>query len=179
MSTAQPVERPRVVTILGWVFLVASVLLFLRSAINLLIFEVLKSEASELMATLSSSARPWVPPWMLENVVAIWAGQAVLAVFVGASAWSFLALRPWARISLQALCWAGLAFAAAAATFWTRFWGVHGSAASALPSAASRHGQILYLGLSIFAMWALLFGLALYLLRSATVRLAFEPKSDS
>jgi hypothetical protein len=175
MSAAQPVERPRVVTILGWAFLVVSVLLFLRSAINFLIFEVLESQAGELLSRLSAAARPFVPEWMLRHASAIWAGQAVLAALVAATAWSFLSLKPWARLCLQGLCWAGLALLSCVATLWVRVWSAHGAAFAAAPSMASRHGQILYGGLAILGAWALLLGLALYFLRSAPVRLAFEP----
>lgn len=179
MSSAQPVERPRAVTILGWAFLVVSVLAFLRSAINFLIFAVLESQASELLSRLSAAAGPFVPEWVLRHVGAIWAGQAILAAFVAATAWSFLSLKPWARLCLQALCWTGLSVVACAATLWARFWVAHGAASATLPSTTSRHGQILLGGLSILAAWALLLGLALYFLRSATVRLAFEARSES
>ena len=118
MSTAQPVERPRTVTILGWTFLVVSVLLFLRSAINFLIFAVLESQASELLSRLNAAARPFVPEWMLQHVGAIWAGQAVLAGLVALTAWSFLSLKPWARLCLQGVCWVALALIACGATVW-------------------------------------------------------------
>jgi hypothetical protein len=173
MSTAQPVERPRTVTILGWTFLVVSVLLFLRSAINFLIFAVLESQASELLSRLNAAARPFVPEWMLQHVGAIWAGQAVLAGLVALTAWSFLSLKPWARLCLQGVCWVALALIACGATVWIRFWTAHGAAA--LPPTAPRHGQILFGGLSILATWAVLLGVALYFLRSAAVRRAFEP----
>jgi hypothetical protein len=178
MSAAQPVERPRAVTILGWAFLVVSVLAFLRSAINVLILAVLESQASELLSRLSAAAGPFVPEWMLRHAGAIWACQAVLAALVAATSWSFLSLKPWARLLLQGICWAGLSLVACAATLWTRVWTAHGAASSAVPSMALRHGRILYGGLSILAAWAVLLALALYFLRSATVRLAFERRSD-
>ena len=178
MSAAQPVERPRAVTILGWAFLVVSVLAFLRSAIDLLILEVLTSQAPELLSRLHSAARPFVPEWVLRHGDAIYAFEALLAVFVAVTAWSFLSLKPWGRLCLQAVCWAGLSFAACAATVWTRFWAAHGGG-SAPALAGPRHGQILYGGLSILAAWAVLLSLALYFLRSATVRLAFETRSRS
>ena len=179
MSAAQPVERPRAVTILGWAFLVVSVLAFLRSAINVLILLVLESQASELLSRLSAAAGPFVPEWVLRHTRAIWAGQAVLAALVAAAAWSFLSLKPWARLCLQGLCWAGLSLVACVATLWTRVWTAHGAASTAIPQTATRHGQILTVGLSILGAWAVLLGLALYVLRSAPVRLAFQRRPDS
>jgi len=178
MSAAQPDERPRTVTILGWAFLVVAVLAFLRSAINLLILAVLESQASELLARLNAVARPWAPDWVLHHADAIYACQAALALLVGVSAWGLLALKPWARLALESLSWVLLSLDAAFAAIWIRIWtGGRVPVSPGLPSAASHHTQILYLGLAIFGIWAFLFGVTLYFLRSAPVRLAFAPRS--
>ena len=179
MSAAEPAQRPRAVTVLGWVFLVVSVLYFLRSALNLMIFEVVQAAAPELILRLSVVSRPWVPEWMFRHSGAIYLCQAAVSAAVAVCAWGFLALKPWARRSLQIVCWLLLALDAGLAFFWVRLWTGFGERAAAFPSTSSRHGQMLYAGLFIFAGWAALVSLALFFMRSRAVRLAFAAPSSA
>lgn len=177
MSAAELSERPKAVTVIGWVFLVASLLYVLRSALNLIILEILQATAPELLLRLAVLSRPWVPEWLLRNTGAIYAGQVAFSIAVAYCAWGFLALKPWARRFLQVICLVLLAFDAGFAVFWLGLWtGAGGGRVAALPSTASRHGQILYSGLLVLATWAVLLGLALFFLQSAAVRGAFTPR---
>jgi hypothetical protein len=174
----EPSARPKAVSVLGWVFLVVSGLFFLRSALNLVAFEMLRWQAPELFDRVNVLARPWVPEFLLRHTGAVYLAQMAIAVAAALLAWGFLALKPWARRCLQALSWLLLALDAGFAAFWAKLWAGRGGEPGKFPPMSTHFGKLLYGGLLIFAVWAAVLGVVLFLLQSTAVRAAFERRSS-
>lgn len=123
MSPEQEVERPRAVTVIGWIWIVFSAFVFLRSLVNILIWKLLQPAVPGLLGMMeaqSSETRLLRP--LLAHFTARMTVSAILSLAVGVTAWRLLRLRPWARVAIQAVCWFVLAYATAFACFWIVVW---------------------------------------------------------
>ena len=127
VSVPAPVEdlptRPKVVSVIGWIWLVLSILLVIKGLVNLISVSVARALAPGLFRMAQSDvARVPAARWALEHGVAIFATQAVFWIFVGIAAVSFLRLRPWAHRAIEAVCWLGLLYALGFLVFWYVLW---------------------------------------------------------
>jgi hypothetical protein len=115
---AEP-ERPRTVTVIGWIWLVLASFSLFKTAVNFILLQALQPAIPSLLA-LAPQEDPstrFLHP-LLEHYGLVLALQALLAAAVGISAYYLLRLRPWARVAIQAVCWLGIVYLACFAVFW-------------------------------------------------------------
>src|SRR5262245_14258382 len=108
-DTAAPPARPLPVSVIGWVWLVASALRILQNVITYAVYRVGGLERG-LPPLLLSRVRgsPETVDRMVRHLGPAILGQAVVAAAVGWSAWKLLQMRPWARVAIEAAAWAFL-----------------------------------------------------------------------
>ena len=170
-------ERPPLVTWIGSVWLVASVLLALRAVVNLAVFLVLSPTIPTLVQTFggrSAERLPLLQP-LLRHFPEIQIAQIAGWAFVAIASVAFLRLRPWGRRALRVVCWLNLAYVVCFTALWaTILWRAE-SAGAPQPKAV----RTLIVGLAILA--AIAAGLVAMIVRlgSARVRSAFGDRSKS
>jgi hypothetical protein len=88
-------ERPTVVTVIGWMWVVLSGVLALKALVNLLTVTILRSTAPSLLQGLGDQFAhvPFVQ-WVLQNAASVMVTQAAFWTLVGFCAFHFLRLRP-------------------------------------------------------------------------------------
>jgi hypothetical protein len=174
-------ERPKAVTVIGWIWLVAAGLYFLRSVVDLVMWRALQPAAPALFREVERRdpemrlLRP-----MFEHLTAIKIGQLVAGATVVLLASQFLRLRPRARVAIQVVCWIVLCYVLAFAALWVRIWTRALELAPDDPRFAGSHGRIaLVAGLAMSG--ALSVGLVLMIrsLRSARMRAAFGSSREA
>jgi hypothetical protein len=157
-------ERPRAVTVVGWIFLVLSSLRFLEDVFGWVIWKL--GDPEPLL-------RFFLPPGSPEDALALWAlryfpavvtVQAILALCVAAISWNFLRLRPWARPALEIVCWIAVAIVT----------GIAGFLAFARAGTTERVALGLARAVFVLLLVDLLFAAAIATIRSRGVRAAFR-----
>ena len=176
MEQTEEPERPRAVTIIGWVWIVLAVMLLLKALTNLIAWSILHSASPGLLKETEGQVgqmRFLVP--VIRHAGVLFACQALFWAAIGLSAWNLLRLRGWARVAIQAACWLGLAYAAGFLCFWVGIWP---RLAAADPSlTASRRALALYAGAGACLLAGASLGVMLAFLRSPNVRAAFAKGS--
>jgi hypothetical protein len=172
---ARPAElqRPKAVTVIGWIWLVLAALSLFKTIANFIFFVVLKPAIPSLVA-LAPREDPWtryLNP-ILEHYTYILGFQALLAAAVGISAYFLLRLRPWARVAIETTCWLGLVYIACFAAFWLF---VMSRAAAARPSGRVPTSA----GVVVFVALAAGLAVMIGMLRSRRTRAAFLPPLSS
>ena len=167
-----PEERPRSVTIIGWIFLVLSLLRVLSDSLSWIVWKL--GDAGTVVTffmppgTRGLAANEMV----LRQLPSIVAVQGAMAACVAFVSFNFLRLRPWARPALEIVCWFAVAVitAIAAALVFERERLASGPESSGLSIAIAA-----VLGLD------LLFGAVISTVRSRRVRDAFRrsPAAES
>ncbi len=107
-----PDERPRPVTIIGWTFLVLSLLRILFDALTWFVWKVGNAEP---VVSFFLPKAPGGSALALRHLPAVLAVQGAIAAGVALVAYQFLRLRAWARSALEIVCYLALAVAAAIA----------------------------------------------------------------
>jgi len=176
MITEEDPERPRAVTVIGWIWIVVAGLYFLRSVVDLVMWRTLQPAAPALLREVESRdpelrfLRP-----MFEHLTAIKIAQLIAGVAVVFLAYELLRLRPRARVGIQVVCWIVLCYVFAFAALWIRIWTRALALAPDDPRFAGSHGRIsLALGLGLSAALATGLIVMIVLLRSSQMRHAFE-----
>lgn len=168
-------DRPKAVTVIGWIWLVVGGLYSLRIVVDLVMWKALQPAAPALLREVERQdpelrfLRP-----MFEHLTAIKIAQLVAGVSVVFLAYELLRLRPRARVGIQVACWIVLCYVLAFAALWIRIW----TRALALnpgdPRFAGSHGLMaLALGLGVSAALATGLIVMIVLLRSSEIRHAF------
>ena len=104
-------KRPRSVTVIGWIWIGIGSLMLFSSMMALTMFVVqVRPHFEGAGAGSGLDKLPWFGRFFLRNVEVFAAAQAGLAIFVIVSGRYFLKLRLWARTSLEAVSWLGLAY---------------------------------------------------------------------
>lgn len=119
MSAREELERPKAVTVIGWIWLVLAAISLFKTIVNFIFFVALKPAIPSLVA-LAARENPitrYLNP-LLEHYELVLAIQALLAAAVGVSAYFLLRLRPWARVAIETTCWLGLVYVACFTVFW-------------------------------------------------------------
>jgi hypothetical protein len=168
-------ERPKAVTVIGWIWLVVAGLYCLRGVVDLVMWRALQPAAPALFeeAERRDPEIRFLRP-LFEHLTAIKIAQLVAGIAVVVLAYRFLRLRPRARVAIQVVCWIVLCYVLAFAALWTRIWTRAFALAPDDPRLSGTHGRIaLAAGLALCA--ALAAGLLLMIrsLRSFPVRDAF------
>lgn len=170
-------ERPRAVTIIGWVWVVVAVVSLCRALVNLAVWSVLEPAAPSLFGNvLSQTPNLWLVRPLLDHMKLMMSLQAVWWIAVGVSAFGLLRLRPWARVAMQGVAWALLAYTLLFAIFWlTIFRAIPGPGAGGPQFSGSAHRTLILVGgLAACALIAAALVTMIRPLRSAAVRQAFR-----
>jgi len=176
MITEEDPERPRAVTVIGWIWIVVGGLYLLRSVVDLVMWRALQPAAPALLREVESRdpelrfLRP-----MFEHLTEIKIAQLIGGVAVVFLAYRFLRLRPRARLGIQIVCWIVLCYVLGFGALWIRIWTRALALAPDDPRFAGSHGRIsLALGLGLSAALATGLIVMIVLLRSSQMRYAFE-----
>jgi hypothetical protein len=157
-------ERPRAVTVVGWIFLVLSSLRVLEDVIGWVVWKVGDPEPLVRFFLPVGSPEDALALLTLRHFPTVVAVQAVAALGVAAISWSFLRLRPWARPALEIVCWIGVAIVT----------GIAGFLASQRGGADQRVARGLAHAAFVLLAIDLPFAVAIAILRSPRVRAAFR-----
>lgn len=169
-------ERPRAVTVIGWIWIVVGGLYFLRGIVDLVMWRALQPAAPALLREIESRDPEirFLHP-LFEHLTAIKIAQMIAGVAVVVLAYRFLQLRPRARVGIQIVCWIVLCYMFAFAALWIRIWTRALALAPDDPRFAGSHGRIsLALGLGLNAALATGLIVMIVLLRSSQMRQVFE-----
>jgi len=172
-AAASP-ERPRPITVIGWLWLVASALRVLQSALSYVIWRAGGLDRGLPPLLLGRVQMPHAVDTMIRHLGTAILGQGLVAAAIGWSAWKLLELRPWARVAIEAAAWAFLLLTVLlVALLIVGFTGgLPGPEwhSEAWGSPARRVGLVCGVGLPAMG----LFGATIYFLRRPDVRRAFR-----
>jgi hypothetical protein len=175
-------ERPKAVTVIGWVWLSLAILFLFRSLLDLFIWKVLQPAAPSLFAAVQDqSPRMALLRPLFGHFTAVKTVEAIASVAVGVAAYQLLRLRAWARLAVQAVCGLGICYLASFAVLWAVVWTrMSAEPAAGSPSGAYSHRMIgLVAGLTICLALAAGLIVMITVLRSPAVRGAFaRPPSN-
>ena len=115
--------RPRAVTVIGRIWLVAAIVIFLLAVVDFIIWAVLRPALPTLIefASRRDPRLKFLAPFV-GYYAAAKAIEAVFAAAAGVSAYHFLRLRSWARAALEAASWIYLLYLCGFAYFSYRIW---------------------------------------------------------
>jgi hypothetical protein len=171
------VERPKAVSVIGWIVLVLALLRVLQNGVFYLLwrFGGLR-EGLPFQGALDPHSPLHIVDRVLRHLGPILGIQTLLAALLAFVAWNLLQLRPWARAILEAVCWAGLLLLAAATIFFVVVWN---QAVAATPGPEADRlriwGPIAAAGVAL--MMGGLLGLVIWNLRRPEARAAFARPS--
>lgn len=115
--------RPRAVTVIGRIWLVAAIFMFLVAVVDLIVWTVLRPALPTLIEFASRRdptlrfLAPFLGYYALAKSI-----EAVFAAAAGVSAYYFLRLRSWARAALEAASWIYLLYFCGIAYLSYRVW---------------------------------------------------------
>jgi len=169
-------QRPKAVTVIGWIWVVVGGLYLLRSVVDLVMWKALQPAAPALLREVERQdpelrfLRP-----LFEHLTGVKIAQVVAGAAVVLLAFQFLRLRPRARVGIQIVCWIVLGYVVSFAALWVVIWARALALAPGDPRFSGSHGQItLGLGLGVSVAFATGLIVMIVLLRSSQVRHAFE-----
>jgi len=172
---AIPRERPRAVTVVGWIWLVAATFRFLNGILGLAVWKVGGLDRGLPFLALRSGmpkVRILGLDLMMRHAAGILVLQVVLAAVLGYAAFELLRQKPWARRIVETASWLGIAVMAGVGAF------VYASTAQVAlesPEAASEiRAAGIAAGIFVALLGAVFFGGTIFLLRRPDVRRAFE-----
>ena len=175
---APPPERPRAVTIVGWIWLVAASLRFVNGLLGLVVWKVggLDRGLPFLPERMGGvEVRVVGMEIMMGHATEILVAQVLVSGFVAFAAFGLLRLKGWARTVIQAASWIGIAAMAGIGAY------VYASTARLALGSPAEAATIRAAGVAAGAFIGLLgaafFGGTAFLLRRPDVRRAFEPPS--
>ena len=167
--------RPRAVTVIGWLWVIVALFSIAKALVNLVVWKVLEPAAPSLFGDVAARAPqiPFLRP-LLAHLTLVVSAQALWWTAVGVAAFGLLRLRPWARVTIQGVCWALLAYVAAFAAFWATVWPrlPARGAFSASSATSFRAGEFVGGFVALVIVGAALITM-IVLLRSSRVREAF------
>jgi len=172
---APSAERPRAVTVIGWIWLVVAALRFADGFLGCIVWKVGGLDRGVPLLSLRASElqlRALGLDFFMRHATELLVAQILLAAAVAYAAFELLRLKPWARRAIEAFAWLGILVTLAIAVY-TFAWTV--AVARATPA---EDEQIRIAGLFAAIVIALigsaLFGGTIYFLRRPAVRRAFE-----
>ena len=111
-------ERPRAVAVIGWTWLVLGTLAFLKNALDLIVWFVIRPAIPSLIGMMPQNTSSPQLRVLLEHLGELRAAEALLALFFVISAIAFLRYRPWARVAIQVACVLELLYIAGLGAVW-------------------------------------------------------------
>lgn len=171
-------ERPRAVTIVGWIWLVAAILRIVDGLLVLFVWKVGGLDRGLPFVALRSGQvklRMLGADAMIRHAAGILALQVLVAVALGYAAFELLRRKAWARKVVVAASWIGIAVMAGVGAY------VYASTVQVAlesPEAASEIRMAgIAAGVFVALLGALFFGGTIFLLRRPDVRRAFSAAS--
>jgi len=173
-------ERPRLVAIVGWIWLVACAFRCINGLLGLLVWKVGRLEEGFPFLPLRAprfglqiaGAEP-----IVRYAVPILATQIVVAGLLAVVAFYLLRMKPWARTAIQAASVLGMVLMAAMGVY------VYSSATRLAATTGANPEEVrmasLAVGLLIALLGSAFFGTTLFLLSRPAVRRAFERPARS
>lgn len=173
---APPPERPRAVTIVGWIWLVAAALRFVNGLLGLVVWKVggLDRGLPFLPERMGGvEVRVVGMEAMMGRATEILVAQVLVSGFVAFAAFELLRLKAWSRTAIDAVSWLGIAGMAGLGVY------VYASTARLALESPAEAATIRMAGAGagvfIAVLGAAFFGGTIYFLRRADVRRAFAP----
>ena len=180
--TEGELERPRAVTVISWVWLIAGILFLLRSLLDLVIWRMLQPAAPSLFAAVEqqSPQMSFLRP-LFKHLATVKIIEAVASAGVICIASQFLRLRAWARVAVQAVCWLTLCYIVSFAILWVGIWTHMTAEPAGGPMSSSYSHRMIGLvgGLAVCLLFAAGLVTMIALLRGSRVRAAFHPPRSS
>ncbi len=174
MSSPSP-ERPRTVTIVGWAWLVVASLRFLNGLLGLVVWKVGGLDRGLPFLPLPAGHQIQAPGFdvMMRHTTEILVLQALVGGVLAYAAFELLRRKAWARTTIEAAAWLGIALAAGLGVY---VYSATVAMASETPEAAA---TIRIAGAGAGVLIALLgaafFGATIAILRRPDARRHFEP----
>jgi hypothetical protein len=120
---AEPPPRPKAITVIGRIWLVAAIIMFLLAVVDFIVWAVLRPALPTLIEFASRRdprlrlLAPFVGYYAAAKAI-----ESVFAAAAGVCAYYFLRLRCWARAALEAASWIYLLYLCGFAYFSYRIW---------------------------------------------------------
>lgn len=168
-------KRPTSITVIGWIFLVSSILMIFSGGLCFIAFSFMKQIAEEMPPISDELPNQFqILRIIFQNFGIIALLQVALAIFVLMASIHFLQLRKWARTALEIITWLGLVYVVGFGIFWVVSWIAITSnipvteGASGPPPMFDIIGAIM--GSIVAAVWAVPLIVVIYFLRGRTIR---------
>ncbi len=168
-------ERPRAVTVIGWIWLVAATLRFVNGLLGLAVWKIGGLDRGLPFRALRSGGtriRVLGLDTMLRHAAGILVLQVLVSALLACVAVALLRRRTWARRAVQTASWLGIAVMAGLGAY------VYASTAQLAFESPEAASEIRIAGAAAGVFVALLgavfFGGTIFLLRRPDVRRAFE-----
>jgi hypothetical protein len=169
-----PPVRPRIVTIVGWVWLILGTFRFLNGVLALIVWKVGGIDRLPLFRFQSEGMQVRVAglETLMSNAVPMFVAQILVAAAVAWTAFELLRLKRWARPALQAIAGLGILLTAGIAVY------VYLATANMSGLAGTERDEVRTAGIAAAALISVLgfafFGITIWLLGRPAVRRAFE-----
>lgn len=116
-------ERPTSVTVIGWIWIVLGILMFLSAGMGLLAFVAQRAMIADMPSPPEELPGMHGVIWRLFQYFHIFAAvQILLAALIIVAGIHFLKLRAWARTCLEVVSWLGLTYVLGFGAFWLFMW---------------------------------------------------------
>ena len=165
--------RPRAVSIIGWIWLVAAALRFLNALLGLLVWKVGGMDRLAFLRFQAEGVRIRIAGMetFVKHADAILGAQIVVAGAVVWLAVELLRMKPWARPAMQAVAGAGILLTVGIAVY------VYSATANMAGAEGEKADQVRIAGLAAAALITVLgsafFGITIWVLSRPAVRRAF------
>ncbi len=161
--------RPRIVTVIGWVWLVVGAQ---RCAVGLLGLLVWKVGGARDLVPFVASHAPVAIDASVRYATEIMVAQTLAAGFLAYAAFELLRLKRWAKTTIEVASWIGVALSVGTGVF---VYATTARVAAATPEAAETIRIVgVAAGLGVAVVGAVLFAATIFLLRRPAVAAAFE-----
>ncbi len=174
MAAEAPSVRPRIVTIVGWVWLVLAALRFLNGLLSLIVWKVGGVDRLPFVRFQSEQMRVRIAglETFMSNAVPILVAQIVITGAVAWTAFELLRMKRWARPALQAAAGLGILIVVGVAAY------VYAATAGMSGLEGTERDEVRAAGIAAAALITLLgsafFGITIWVLGRPAVRRAFE-----
>jgi len=116
-------KRSTSITVIGWIFLVSSILMIFSGGLGFIAFSFMKQLAEEMPPLSDELPNQFqIMRIIFQNFGIIALLQVALATFVLMASIHFLQLRKWARNALEIITWLGLFYIVGFGIFWVVSW---------------------------------------------------------
>jgi hypothetical protein len=168
-------KRPTSITVIGWIFLVGSILMIFSSGLGFIAFSFMKQMAEEMPPIPEELPNQFqILRIIFQNFGILALSQVALAIFVLMASIHFLHLRKWARTALEIITWSALFYVVGFGIFWVASWITitSSSPVSEAPSGPPPMFNIIgaVMGCVVTVVWAVPLIIIIFFLRGKTIK---------